>query len=79
MTKVAAILIHKELEKIVACYGGEASIVNLVHDEIVTEESEGLQKHVEYAVKKCMEDAGKLFCKTVPMVVEPHSSLAWKK
>lgn len=77
MTKVAAVLIHNEFQKLKI--SDKAFIVNLVHDEIVTEETIELQKVVEQIVRIAMIKAGELFCKTVPMTVEPNSSKVWKK
>lgn len=75
MTKLAAIMLKKELQE--KNLYKKVWIVNLVHDEIVIETSE---KYIEVASKlltKCMEDAGKVFCKTIPMVAEAVVSDYW--
>lgn len=77
MTKTACILIHQTLA---ACGLSDIiEIVALVHDEIVTEEPLAYQAQAEEIVKEAMIQAGKLYCKTVSMKVEPNSCLFWQK
>lgn len=75
MTKLAAIMLKKELQE--KSLYNKVWVVNLVHDEIVIETS---NEYIEIASKlltKCMEDAGKVFCKTIPMVAEAVVSEYW--
>jgi len=65
MTKCAAILLKKEC-LILGIYD-KIKIVNLVHDEIVVEVPIDLASKVSKLLSKVMEQAGALFCKTVPM------------
>lgn len=77
MTKLAAIYIDRELEA--RNINHLVSIVNMVHDEIVLESIKELAQEVALIAKECMEKAGKIFCKVIPMVVEPNIELFWKK
>lgn len=47
--------------------------------EIVDECKELIKDYVAEIVKRHMEGAGKVFCKTIPMLVEPEETLYWKK
>lgn len=76
MTKLAGVLIREELMK--AGIYDHAFIVNLVHDEIVIECRQDLTEQVCSIVKNAMEDAGKVFCKHVPMVANPVVSDYWR-
>lgn len=54
-------------------------IVNTVHDENVIECPIELKEETSKQLKKAMEDAGKIYCKRVPLKAEPEESLYWKK
>lgn len=77
MTKTACVLIDRQL----GCLGLREviKIVGLVHDEIITEEPIEYKDIAEKLIKKAMLQAGEVFCKTVPMKVEPTSNLFWQK
>ncbi len=75
MTKLAAIYLKRELIK--KQLYEKVWIVNLVHDEIVVETSEKYSKEVSALITLCMEKAGKVFCKTIPMIAETVKSKYW--
>jgi DNA polymerase I len=75
MSKLAAIWIYREFKQ----KNLKAWIVNLIHDEIVTECEASIVKEVAQITRRCMEAAGKYFCKTVPMVAESDISDYWRK
>lgn len=77
MTKLAAIYFDQELEK--QNLLDKAWLVNLVHDECVVESKEEYSKQVAEIIQSCMVKAGGVFCKKIPMIVEPELSLYWKK
>lgn len=52
-------------------------IVNLVHDEILTENPKQLEEIVKNSVRECMEKSGKIYCKRVPLLAEPESADYW--
>lgn len=53
-------------------------IANTVHDEIIVDVPEYLAEKEAIMLKKCMEDAGKMFCKSVTLRAEPQISNFWK-
>jgi len=75
MTKLAAIYLKQELLK-KEIYD-KVWIVNLVHDEIVVETSNDYSEEVSKLITLCMEKAGKVFCKTIPMIAETVKSKYW--
>lgn len=73
MTKAAVIMFDKRVEELKL----DAFIVNAVHDELVVEASD---EHAEEAAKllqECMEKAGKIFCKLIPIIAEPSIGDDW--
>lgn len=75
MTKLAEIWIHREFKKRKL----NAWIVLSVHDEIICECAKEIAKEVGEIMQDCMERAGKMFCKIVPMVAIPDISDYWRK
>lgn len=75
MTKCAAILFEEALIK----NNLNAFIVNLVHDEIVAECPENEAERVKNLLVESMIKAGKIFCPSVPMKVDPIISDYWTK
>lgn len=64
ITKLAGIFLSRALAK----YSfNQAAIVNIVHDEISVECEEHLAEEIAKLVEKSMEDAGLMWCKTVPL------------
>lgn len=77
MTKLAAIYFYDELEKQNISLN-DVFIVNLVHDEIDLECKEELSTDISKIIEKCMINAGKVFCKTIPLKAEPFISDKWE-
>lgn len=79
MSKLAAIRIHREFRKRGWDFIKDAGIVNIVHDEIVTECRVEISEEVAKITQEKMEEAGRVFCPRVPM--EAHSDIApyWRK
>lgn len=74
MTKLAAIYMLGYIEE----YRLQASIVNLVHDEIVIEASEEHAEVCQTLLEESMKRAGKVFVKDIPMEVECVISKVWE-
>jgi DNA polymerase-1 len=53
-------------------------ICNIVHDEIVIECAENLADFMADSLQKFMEDAGKPFCKIIPLKAEPCVTDHWE-
>lgn len=58
---------------------GIVKFVNTVHDENVLECPIHMQEEISKMVEVAMCDAGKIFCKRVPLKADPELSLFWKK
>ena len=52
-------------------------IVNTVHDEIIIESPENIMEEAAKLLEDCMEKAGDVFCKTIPLVAEPAIGDFW--
>lgn len=74
MTKLAAILLQRSIVE----HGLAASIVNIVHDEIVVEAREEHAEMCQKLLEKAMKQAGKVFVKDIPMEVECKISEVWE-
>lgn len=72
MTKLAAVLFGKEIEKL--GWSNRAYIVNIVHDEINVECDISISNRVSKILKRSMENAGKVFVKKLPMTAVPKIS-----
>jgi len=77
MTKYALILIQKEIVE--EGWSEDVKIVNICHDEIITECTEEIVEKASYMIQNCMIIAGEYFCKTVPIKVDPIISNYWEK
>lgn len=75
MTKLAGIYLYDNLKELNLL--NNTKIVNLVHDEIVVETTPENTELVSKLVSESMEKAGKVFCKTVPMIAEAVISKYW--
>lgn len=73
MTKTAVILFDEEVEKRKL----DAFIVNAVHDELVVDASAEHAEEAAALLQECMEKAGKIFCKLIPIVAEPSIGDDW--
>jgi len=56
---------------------GVVKICNIVHDEIVIECPEVIANKMAKYLQECMEDAGKPFCKIIPLRAEPNICEWW--
>lgn len=71
ITKLACILIYDQLANL------PAEIVNTVHDEIIVECKLGYEHIVSKIVQEAMEQAGRTFCKTIPLPAQPKITKYW--
>lgn len=56
----------------------KVKICNIVHDEIVIECPEDMAEDMGKLLQECMEDAGKPFCKIIPLKAEPCVTEFWE-
>jgi DNA polymerase-1 len=75
ITKYACILFFKAI--LTNKWWMKVKIVNLIHDEILVECPEEMLEEVQSILLKCMEEAGKPFCTTVPLKASAESGLYW--
>jgi len=74
----AADILKKALGMLpIALKGTEAKIIACVHDEIILEANEDVSQRVVEILKDTMEQAGKFFLKTVPVVVDVSVGDSW--
>lgn len=76
ITKLAGIYMFRYLEKHNLVF--DVLMPNVVHDEIHIECKEEHAEELSLVLKKCMEDAGDVFCKTVPLKAEPCITKIWR-
>ena len=57
--------------------GEDASIVHIMHDEVIVEARDDITDAVAVTVKNCMEGAFKGILPQVPMIVEPQVRDSW--
>ncbi len=76
MTKYAAILLQDRLEE--RNMDHKAKIVNMVHDEIVVECDRSISNEIKELTEKSLIDAGRTFCKKVPMKTETELGTVWQ-
>jgi len=76
MSKIALI----RLFKLIKTNGhlGKVKIIGFIYDEIIVESPEDLAEYYKEKLKECMERAALLFCKYVPIPVEPEIATYWK-
>ena len=75
ITKLAGIYMFRYLEEHNLVF--KVLMPNVVHDEIHLECKKEQAKELSLILKKCMEDAGDVFCKTVPLKAEPCITPYW--
>jgi len=75
ITKIACIYLYDWL--IENKYQNIVKIVNIIHDEILTECPKELSKIVAEKMKEFMERAGDIYCKLVPLKAVPEISTYW--
>lgn len=73
MTKVAAILLRQKI----LLLGLDAFLVNIVHDELVTECAFEIRDQIGKLQEESMLEAGRIFCPTIPMEVETNIGKVW--
>ena len=66
ITKLAACLIQRRADEM----GIDIAFVNYVHDELVVEVPEAVADDFSLVVKELMEEAGRRYIKTVPVIAE---------
>lgn len=72
LLKMAVVFFHREKDN-------SCKVVNLVHDEILVESDDNYLERNRHLVASCMEKAGKLILKKVPVSFEIAVSKTWKK
>ena len=75
VTKYAAVLFFREILK--RNWWLKVKIVNQVHDELLIECPKNIVEEVKEVLVYCMEEAGKPFCKTVPLKAEAIHGDYW--
>lgn len=75
ITKYACILFFKEILR--RKLWGIVKIINLIHDEILVECPINMVEEIEPLLISCMEEAGKPFCKTVPLYASAKHGKYW--
>jgi DNA polymerase-1 len=75
MTKLAMVRVH---ERLLEDTGGDAGLVNTIHDELVVECEASAGEQVAAAVRTEMEDAHRALCKRVPPLVEVQVARHWQ-
>jgi len=76
VTKIACIKFMKEI--LSRNLFNIVKISNVVHDEILVECPKIMAESISVLLKKCMEDAGDVFCKIVPLKAVPVISDSWQ-
>lgn len=75
ITKYASILFFSEILKRNWLF--KVKIINLIHDEILTEQPSELTELVNTVLIHCMEQAGKPFCTILPLKASAKSGKHW--
>jgi DNA polymerase I-like protein with 3'-5' exonuclease and polymerase domains len=75
ITKFAAIKFFNQLKQLRLL--NTVKICNIVHDEIVVETPEDNSGHISGMLQECMEEAGKPFCKIIPLKATPCIEKYW--
>ena len=68
MIKAAACLLQREIDK--RGWQDLAYVVNIVHDEIVTEAHDSIAAEIATLQQQAMVSAGQLYCPSIPVVAE---------
>lgn len=74
---IAKIAITKLWNEIVVSPEDEVRLIACCHDELVLEAREDAASKWEQRLKACMEAAGSVVCRHVPIVAEASSGLTW--
>jgi DNA polymerase-1 len=73
MSKLAAILFNRAVK----ANKLDATLINMVHDELVVETKKEIAEQVLALLVQCMEDAGKVFIKKLPIEASGKISEFW--
>lgn len=76
ITKLAGVYFYRYLEENNLIF--KVLMPNVVHDEWIVECSEELAPELSKVLKKSMEDAGEVFCKTVKLRADPEITKYWQ-
>ena len=74
-SKLAGVILFNELKKRNLLF--KVLIVNMVHDEFCVEAPEEIAEETSQLVVDCMEKAGTIFCKVIPLRAEPAIGDYW--
>jgi len=74
IAKIAMAMLWEHLARVSP---GDAKLIAMVHDEIVLEVREGLEQTWSETLRTCMESAGSLVCRTVPIIAEVSTGRTW--
>jgi DNA polymerase I-like protein with 3'-5' exonuclease and polymerase domains len=75
MTKLAGIYMFRYLEDNNLLF--KVKMPNVVHDELHLECPEDMANDLSFILKDCMERAGRVFCKTIPVKADPCITPYW--
>lgn len=75
ITKYACILFFKEI--LAKGWWMKVKMVNLIHDEILTEQPKEIEEEVKNVLLQCMRKAGEPFCPIVPLNATADSGDHW--
>lgn len=75
MTKLAHIYIDDALEN--RGWTTKAHVCALIHDEIVTDCKDEIKEELSEIIRDSMIKAGNIFCKSIPMKIQPEISKQW--
>ena len=76
MTKTAVILLYDRIGEL--GLHDKIKIVNIIHDEIVLESCPEVVDVAAEIITEAMENAGKIYCKTIPMNADSCITKYWK-
>ena len=74
-SKLAGVILFNELKKRNLLF--KVLIVNMVHDEFCVEAPKEMAEEISQLVVDCMEKAGTIFCKVIPLRAEPAIGDYW--
>jgi len=75
MTKSAHIYIDDAIGE--RGWTDKAYVCALIHDEIVIDCKDEIKEELAEIIKACMIKAGSIFCKLIPMKIQPEISKQW--
>jgi DNA polymerase I-like protein with 3'-5' exonuclease and polymerase domains len=75
MIKMAHIMFNDKLDEL----NLDAKVVNNIHDEIVSETKKELSEKAKELLNECMINAGKFWCKKIPMKTDSSINKLWIK